>query len=65
MNLGYHLAQRNHRVLLIDTGPQASLTTFIGFWIEAKTLQGRDVSRPYEWIALNCCERSPARTYRF
>lgn len=30
MNLGYHLAQRNHRVLLIDMDPQASLTTFMG-----------------------------------
>jgi chromosome partitioning protein len=30
MNLGYHLAQKNHRVLLIDMDPQASLTTFMG-----------------------------------
>ena len=30
MNLGYHLAQRSHRVLLIDMDPQASLTTFMG-----------------------------------
>lgn len=30
MNLGYHLAQRQHRVLLIDMDPQASLTTFMG-----------------------------------
>ncbi len=30
MNLGYHLAQRHHRVLLIDMDPQASLTTFMG-----------------------------------
>ena len=29
-NLGYHLAQRQHRVLLIDMDPQASLTTFMG-----------------------------------
>lgn len=29
-NLGYHLAQRKHRVLLIDIDPQASLTTFMG-----------------------------------
>lgn len=30
MNLGYHLAQRSHRVLLVDMDPQASLTTFMG-----------------------------------
>lgn len=30
MNLGYHLAQRTHRVLLIDMDPQASLTVFMG-----------------------------------
>lgn len=30
MNLGYHLAQRHHRVLLVDMDPQASLTTFMG-----------------------------------
>lgn len=30
MNLGYHLAQRQHRVLLIDLDPQASLTKFMG-----------------------------------
>ncbi len=29
-NLGYHLACRNHRVLVIDMDPQASLTTFMG-----------------------------------
>ena len=29
MNLGYHLAQK-HKVLLVDTDPQASLTTFMG-----------------------------------
>ena len=29
-NLGYHLAQRQHRVLLIDLDPQASLTKFMG-----------------------------------
>ena len=29
-NLGYHLAQRQHRVLLIDIDPQASLTKFMG-----------------------------------
>ncbi len=30
MNLGYHLAQRQNRVLLLDLDPQASLTTFMG-----------------------------------
>ena len=30
LNLGYHLVQRNHRVLLVDLDPQASLTTFMG-----------------------------------
>lgn len=30
MNLGYHLALRNHHVLLIDVDPQASYTTFMG-----------------------------------
>ena len=30
MNLGYQLAQRGHRVLLVDIDPQASLTTFMG-----------------------------------
>lgn len=30
MNLGYHLAQRSNRVLLVDMDPQATLTTFMG-----------------------------------
>ena len=30
MNLGYHLAQYNRKVLLIDMDPQASLTVFMG-----------------------------------
>lgn len=30
-NIGYHLALKNHRVLLVDMDPQASLTTFMGF----------------------------------
>jgi chromosome partitioning protein len=34
-NLGYHLARRNHRVLLIDMDPQASLTIFMGLNIDA------------------------------
>jgi len=29
-NLGYHLAQLGHRVLLIDIDPQARLTIFMG-----------------------------------
>ncbi|MGB3692980.1 MAG: AAA family ATPase [Spirulinaceae cyanobacterium] len=29
-NLGYHLSQKGHRVLLVDIDPQASLTTFMG-----------------------------------
>lgn len=29
-NLGYHLSQQEHRVLLIDVDPQASLTKFMG-----------------------------------
>lgn len=30
MNLGYHIAQKNHRVLLIDLDPQGSLSLFMG-----------------------------------
>jgi chromosome partitioning protein len=30
MNLGYALATRKHKVLLVDIDPQASLTTFMG-----------------------------------
>jgi len=30
MNLGYHLVQRKHRVLLVDMDPQGSLTLFMG-----------------------------------
>lgn len=30
MNIGYHLAQRQQRVLLVDLDPQASLTVFMG-----------------------------------
>ena len=29
-NLGYHLSQKGHQVLLIDLDPQSSLTTFVG-----------------------------------
>ncbi len=30
MNLGYHIAQKKHRVLLVDLDPQGSLTAFMG-----------------------------------
>jgi chromosome partitioning protein len=30
MNLGYHLAKNNQKVLLVDMDPQCSLTTFMG-----------------------------------
>jgi len=30
MNLGYHLAKRSQKVLLVDMNPQASLTAFMG-----------------------------------
>jgi chromosome partitioning protein len=33
-NLGYHLARREYRVLLIDMDPQASLTIFMGLDID-------------------------------
>lgn len=36
MNLGYQLAARGHRVLLVDMDPQSSLTTFMGFDITEK-----------------------------
>ena len=29
-NLGYNLARRGHKILLIDMDPQASLTAFMG-----------------------------------
>ncbi len=35
-NLGYHLALKKRRVLLVDMDPQASLTTFMG--LEPDTL---------------------------
>lgn len=43
MNLGYHLAQRKHRVLLVDMDPQASLTTFMGLEPEQLTATVGDV----------------------
>jgi chromosome partitioning protein len=30
MNLGYHLAEKKQKVLLVDLDPQGSLTTFMG-----------------------------------
>lgn len=38
MNLGYQLSLRDHKVLLIDMDPQASLTTFMG--LESHELEG-------------------------
>ncbi|MCA6584728.1 MAG: AAA family ATPase, partial [Pseudanabaena sp. M34BS1SP1A06MG] len=29
-NLGYQIAKRDHRVLLVDMDPQSSLTKFVG-----------------------------------
>jgi chromosome partitioning protein len=37
MNLGYHLAQLNRKVLIVDMDPQGSLTTFMG--LEASELE--------------------------
>jgi len=37
VNLGYSLAQRKHRVLLVDMDPQSSLSTFMG--LEPGTLE--------------------------
>ena len=37
MNLGYHLVQRNNKVLLVDMDPQGSLTMFMG--LEASELE--------------------------
>lgn len=36
-NLGYHLANRGHKILLIDMDPQASLTAFMG--VNTRTLK--------------------------
>lgn len=36
-NLGYHLQQHSHRVLLVDLDPQSSLTTFMGLEPEELT----------------------------
>jgi chromosome partitioning protein len=37
MNLGYHLAKLNHKVLVVDMDPQSSLTHFMG--LEAEELE--------------------------
>ncbi len=37
MNIGYHLAHRGNRVLLVDLDPQASLTIFMG--LESEELE--------------------------
>ncbi len=49
MNLGYSLAQRGHRVLLVDMDPQSSLTVFMG-------MQPYDLEQT---IAQSILERSP------
>jgi chromosome partitioning protein len=49
MNLGYSLALRGHRVLLVDMDPQSSLTVFMG-------LQPYDLE---ETIAQSILEREP------
>ncbi len=54
MNLGYSLAQKKHRVLLVDVDPQSSLTVFMGL-------------QPYELkdtIAQSILERSPIPVVR-
>lgn len=43
MNLGYHLQERSHRVLLVDMDPQASLTIFMGLEQELLNLTVSDV----------------------
>lgn len=49
MNLGYSLAQRQHKVLLVDMDPQSSLTVFMG-------LQPHELE---DTIAQSILERSP------
>ena len=52
MNLGYQLAERGHRVLLVDMDPQASLTTFMGFDVsdQDKTIYNAIISEGDEPI---------------
>ncbi|HEY9878082.1 MAG TPA: ParA family protein [Leptolyngbyaceae cyanobacterium] len=49
MNLGYSLAQRDHRVLLVDMDPQSSLTVFMG-------LQPHELEQT---VAQSVLERAP------
>lgn len=54
MNLGYSLAQKKHRVLLVDVDPQSSLTVFMGL-------------QPYELentIAQSILDRAPLPVVR-
>lgn len=54
MNLGYSLAQKRHRVLLVDVDPQSSLTVFMGL-------------QPYELentIAQSILDRAPLPVVR-
>jgi chromosome partitioning protein len=54
MNLGYQLASRGHRVLLIDMDPQASLTTFMGLDVgnQDKTIYDALISENEEPIPI-------------
>jgi len=54
MNLGYQLASRGHRVLLIDMDPQASLTTFMGLEVgkQDKTIYEALISENEEPIPI-------------
>lgn len=54
MNLGYILAQRGHRVLLVDMDPQSSLTVFMG-------VQPHEIE---ETIAQSILEREPLPVLR-
>jgi chromosome partitioning protein len=55
-NLGYHLSERRHRVLLVDIDPQASLTTFMG-------LEPADLEKTI-YDALVSSEESPMPIHR-
>lgn len=54
MNLGYQLSSRDHRVLLIDMDPQASLTTFMGLDVteQDKTIYNALLSEDDESIPI-------------
>ena len=45
-NLASALGEHGHRVLLVDCDPQASLTSMMGFELEAKDLQLAHLLRP-------------------